>query len=215
MERRQRMTHAPTLVKHEPRLIEIPTHKMAVVHTVGDPNDLTPLVLPALYGTVYKLKFDLKREGRKFEVEPLRARWPDADVEPKDRWHAIWGLPAPMDPLTLRQRDPEIRIDLEVWVYGMTAEILHIGPYDDEKPAIGELREFITRSGYEIAGDHEEEYLTPLDAKVQKTIIRYPVRKVRPMTMPRHVPEQVLAEIFGPRYWLETEAQYGIAAKGL
>jgi hypothetical protein len=32
-------------------------------------------------------------------------------------------------------------------------------------------------SGYEIAGPHEEEYLSRPDAKVVKTIIRYAVRK--------------------------------------
>lgn len=39
------------------------------------------------------------------------------------------------------------------------------------------LHEYITESGYEIAGTHEEEYLTRMDAKVQKRLIRYPVRK--------------------------------------
>ncbi|MBM2850090.1 MAG: hypothetical protein HW418_3032, partial [Anaerolineales bacterium] len=56
-------------------------------------------------------------------------------------------------------------------------EILHIGPYSEEGPTIQRLHEFIAASGYEIAGVHEEEYLTTPKAKVQKTIIRYPVKK--------------------------------------
>ena len=39
------------------------------------------------------------------------------------------------------------------------------------------LHKFIEDSGCEIAGVHEEEYLTRPDAKVVKTIIRYPVKK--------------------------------------
>ncbi len=37
--------------------------------------------------------------------------------------------------------------------------------------------QFIEENGYEIAGVHEEEYLTSPDAKVIRTIIRYPVKK--------------------------------------
>ena len=44
--------------------------------------------------------------------------------------------------------------------------------------AAREAGEFIAASGYEIAGPHEEEYLTQPDAKQMKTIIRYPVRPV-------------------------------------
>ncbi len=43
--------------------------------------------------------------------------------------------------------------------------------------SIERLHKFIAESGYEIAGTHEEEYLTSPDAKVQKTLIRYPIRK--------------------------------------
>jgi len=39
------------------------------------------------------------------------------------------------------------------------------------------LHQFIEENGYQIAGDHEEEYLTTPDAKNPKTIIRYQVRK--------------------------------------
>lgn len=39
------------------------------------------------------------------------------------------------------------------------------------------LHSFIAKQGYEIAGGHEEEYLTRPTSKVIKTIIRYPVRK--------------------------------------
>lgn len=39
------------------------------------------------------------------------------------------------------------------------------------------LHRFIAEKGYKIAGVHEEEYLSRLDVKVPKTIIRCPVRR--------------------------------------
>ncbi|MCJ7769173.1 MAG: GyrI-like domain-containing protein, partial [Dehalococcoidales bacterium] len=63
------------------------------------------------------------------------------------------------------------------WQYGMVAQILHLGSYSEEGPNIERLHGFIEESGYEIAGPHEEKYLTRPDAKAVKTIIRYEVRK--------------------------------------
>ena len=57
------------------------------------------------------------------------------------------------------------------------AQILHIGPYDQETATIERLHEFIKENGYEIAGPHEEEYQSKPDAKVIKTLIRYRVKK--------------------------------------
>jgi hypothetical protein len=39
------------------------------------------------------------------------------------------------------------------------------------------LQQFISESGYQTSGPHEEEYLTQPDAKVVKTLIRYGVKK--------------------------------------
>ena len=107
----------------------------------------------------------------------LRARWPDAHLLPKDQWTAHWALPVPDDVQTLPQKQPDAEVRLETWTYGTVAQILHLGPYNEEGPTIQILHNFIAERGYEIAGDHEEEYLTSPRAKVPKTIIRYQVRK--------------------------------------
>jgi hypothetical protein len=72
---------------------------------------------------------------------------------------------------------PDVPVIIEMWKYGTVAQILHLGAYDQETENIKKLLVFIDEQGYEVAGDHEEEYLTRPDAKVAKTIIRYPVRK--------------------------------------
>jgi hypothetical protein len=163
----------------DPKIVKLPKQKMAVVVSHGDPNVVGSKVFPALYGAVYTQKFALKKAGKEtFKIGPPRARWPDFADTPKDEWTGIWGIPIPASTRTLPQPDPEVPVKIETWDYGGTvAEILHIGPYSEEGPTIQRLHEFIAASGYEIAGVHEEEYLTTPKAKVQKTIIRYPVKK--------------------------------------
>ncbi len=163
----------------DPRIVKKAKQKMAVAVTVGDPVEVMPRVMPALYGAVYKLKFGLKKAGKPtFKVGALIGRWPDAHLKPRSEWTAYWALPVPSGTRSLPPTDAEVPVKLETWEYGpAVAEILHLGPYSAEGPNIERLHEFIQASGYEIAGTHEEEYLTSPNAKVQKTLIRYPVRK--------------------------------------
>jgi len=161
----------------EPQILEMPSQKMAVVYMKGDPNKVMPQFPPALYGSVYKLKFELKKKGIEFKVDKLRARWPNAHLVPKDEWLGICGLPIPEDTTSLPQKVPGIQVKIEQWAYGTVAQILHIGPYGEEGATVERLHKFIAENGYQLAGVHEEEYLTKPEAKVQKTIIRYPIRK--------------------------------------
>ena len=164
--------------KTEPQILEMPPQKMTVVYGKGAPDKVFPELMPALYGSVYTLKFDLKKKGLPtFKVSGLRARYPDAHLVPKEEWTHIIGLPIPEDTTSLPQKVPGIEVKLETWEYGTVAQILHLGAYDQEGPTVERLHKFIEDSGYEIAGVHEEEYLTTPDAKVPKTIIRYSVRK--------------------------------------
>jgi len=164
--------------KKEPQILEMPPHKMAVVSGKGTPDKVFSELMPALYGSVYTLKFDLKKKGLPtFKVSGLRARYPDAHLVPKEEWTHIVGLPIPEATTLLPQKVPSIEVKVETWNYGTVAQILHLGPYDQEEPTINRLHQFIEENGYEIAGAHEEEYLTTPDAKVPKTLIRYLVRK--------------------------------------
>jgi hypothetical protein len=162
----------------EPQILEMPSQKMAVVYGKGAPDKVFPELMPALYGSVYTLKFDLKKKGLPtFKVSGLRARYPDAHLVPMEEWTHIIGLPIPQDTTSLPQKVTGIEVKIETWEYGTVAQILHLGPYDQEEPTVNRLHRFIEENGYEIAGVHEEEYLTMPDAKVPKTIIRYPVKK--------------------------------------
>jgi len=164
--------------KTEPQILEMPPQKMAVVRAKGAPDKVFPEFMPALYGSVYTLKFDLKKRGLlTFKVSGLHARYPDAHLGSKDEWTHIIGLPIPEDTTSLPQKVPGIEVKIETWEYGTVAQILHLGAYDQEEPTVERLHQFIEENGYEIAGAHEEEYLTKPDAKVVKTIIRYTVKR--------------------------------------
>lgn len=166
--------------KLEPKILQMPPQKMAIVRGKGSPDEVFPEIMPALYGSVYTLKFGLKKEGLPtFKVTGLRARYPDVLTAPKSEWTIIVGLPIPENTTSLPQKVDGIEVKIETWPYGTVAQILYLGAYDQEEASIERLLKFIGDSGYETAGDHEEEYLTRPDAKVPKTSIRYLVTKRR------------------------------------
>ncbi|MFH1088159.1 MAG: GyrI-like domain-containing protein [Chloroflexota bacterium] len=161
----------------EPQILEMTAQKMAVIHTKGDPNVVGAESIPPLYSSVYALKFDLKKKSIDFKIASLRARWPNAHLAPKSEWTGIWGLPVPDDTTSLPQKPPGFDIKIETWQYGTVAQILHVGPFETEMATVERLHQFVAANGYQIAGPHEEEYLTTPRAKVQKTLIRYSIRK--------------------------------------
>jgi hypothetical protein len=166
-------------VKTDPEIVEMQTRTMAVVHTVGDPNEVGGQAFKALYGAAYTLKSDLKKHGVDFKVEPPRARWfggEDWANTPREQWQAAWALPLPDGTADVPQKAPETPVDVETWDYGCCAQILHLGTYAEEVPSIERLHAFIAEQGYEIAGPHEEEYLSRPDARQPKTLVRYQVR---------------------------------------
>ena len=167
---------APRKLKTDPEILEMPSQKMAVVYGRGDPNSVFPQFMPALYGSVYTLRFDRKKQGLPvFKVSGLRGRYPAPPDVAKDQWAMVIGLPVPEDVTVLPQKVEGVEVKLETWRYGTVAQVLHLGSYAEEDESVARLRAFIADSGYEIGGVHEEEYLSSPGAKVQKTIIRYPV----------------------------------------
>jgi hypothetical protein len=133
---------------------------MAVAATVGDPEAAAQQAI-----------------GQAFKVGALRSRWPDLPGTPREQWRGFWGLPVPEGTASVPQKAPGVKVGIEVWEYGTMAEILHLGPYDQEPATIERLRQLVAEQGYEIAGAHEEQYLSSPRAKAPKTLIRFPVRK--------------------------------------
>lgn len=169
---------SPRKLKTGPEIVELPARTMAVVRTCGNPTELGESVFKALYGVAYTLKFELKKRGVEFKVEAPRARWFVEDwlSVPRERWEAAWALPIHDGTIEVPQKVPERPVGVETWEYGTVAQVLYLGEYADEGPTVEALHAFIEEQGYEIAGPHEEEYLSRPGAKTPKTVIRYQVR---------------------------------------
>ena len=162
-----------------PEIVELPSRLMAVVHTVGDPEESAQSVFPALYGAAYTVKFALKKQGVDYSVTAPCARWfggADWASTPRSQWKAAWGIEIPAGTTEVVQKVPDVLVVVETWEYGTVAQILHVGTYAAEVPTIEKLHAFIDEQGYEIAGPHEEEYRSRPEAKDPKTVIRYQVR---------------------------------------
>lgn len=62
---------------------------------------------------------------------------------------------------------------------GLSAQILHIGPFSDEGPTVEKLHNIIKEKNYDFNGLHHEIYLSDIRrAKPEKlrTIIRQPIK---------------------------------------
>ncbi|NUO80455.1 GyrI-like domain-containing protein [candidate division KSB1 bacterium] len=174
----------PDLAKYEhlkdPKISTVPDQKMIVVEAKGDPNVIGEKAFALLFELYFKMKETLKGPG---QAAP-RARWPLAFDTPKTEWVGLYAMPVPETVTELPQHEakPELKVSLTTWEYGQVAEILHVGPYDREQPTVARLMEFIKAQGYEVVGDHEEEYLKgPTmffkgDPQKYVTIIRYRVK---------------------------------------
>ena len=148
-----------------PRIVERPPQRMAVVETVGDPDEVGARAVGALYGAIAQLGL---KSG------PLCARWPNASTATRSQWIARWALPVP-------DHTPELGngIVLETWYGRPTAEIVHVGSFgDDEIATVKRLHRFIRDCGYQIDGPPEEEYLTQPGVEPKRTAIRFQIRQL-------------------------------------
>src|SRR4030042_6411341 len=116
-----------------PRLTNMARQKMLVVEAKGDPN----VVGKDAFGLLFKSFFSLKG----VQMAHPRARWQNMATDPKDQWVGLYGLPIPDSITGLPEGTQGVRI--EDWDYGEVAEILHVGPYSEEVPAIERLHAFI------------------------------------------------------------------------
>jgi hypothetical protein len=179
------MMQGPDLTKYEPlkepKISTAPNQKMLVVEAKGDPN----VAGEKAFGLLFRMYFKMKDTPKGPSQPAPRARWPIALDTPKTEWVGLYAMPIPETTTELPQYEatPEPKVTLTTWEYGEVAEILHVGPYDKEQPTVARLMEFIKAQGYEVVGEHEEEYLkgptmfSKGDPEKYVTIIRYRVKK--------------------------------------
>lgn len=182
------------------RFLEVAPVRAVMVDGEGRPGDATfGARMPGLYTTAYDLRFALKRRGVERRVGMLEGLYwtvdgttdldvilgPDRDVW---RWTLLIALPdeatdAELDASLAKGRSkvtPEIAENLRIERFdeGLVAQVLHIGPYAEERPTIERLYAAITAAGLRPRDRHHELYLgDPNRSAPEKlrTLVRQPV----------------------------------------
>ncbi len=183
-------------------LVDVPEMQFLMVDGHGDPNTAQEYqeALETLYAVAYKLKFASKKTLEKdYVVPPLEGLWWAEDMDTftvgldKNQWDWTMMLMTP-DWITPEMYEqacaaaakakelpalPKLR--LEKYHEGLSAQIMHIGSYDDEAPTLARLHaEWIPANGYTENGKHHEIYLSDprrVAPENLKTILRQPVRE--------------------------------------
>lgn len=194
----QKDLYAPP--KDEFVIVDVPPMTFFAVDGHGDPNTSPDYVraLEALYSASYAVKFTSKREhGHDLVVPPLEGLWWAEDMTAfVSRDKAAWSW-------TMMIRQPDWMSDDELAAVaastaakkslpasdllrivhlteGPSAQILHVGSYDDEGPTLRRLyEEFVPRHGLALHGKHHEIYLSDarrVAPEKLKTVLRHPVR---------------------------------------
>lgn len=199
--------------KKEPMIINVPKMNFVAVKGKGDPNQKDgeyQKAMEVLYGITFTIKMS-KMSGdtpvgyHDYVLPPLEGLWDipldeisDFGVTDKSLFHWISMIRLP-EYVTeevfewakekLKKKNPEIDFSNTKYLTfeeGLCAQIMHIGPFDLEKPTINKLDDFIKESGYEPDFDldkyryHHEIYLSDFrKSKPEnlKTVIRHPIRK--------------------------------------
>ncbi|HWI66238.1 MAG TPA: GyrI-like domain-containing protein, partial [Symbiobacteriaceae bacterium] len=77
-----------------------------------------------------------------------------------------------------KQSPAILQVQYERFAEGTVAQMLHVGPFSEERPNIDRLHGFITQQGYRARGLHHEVYLSDFRRTAPeklKTILRQPV----------------------------------------
>lgn len=183
-----------------PTIVEVPAMNFAIVDGAGDPNGSTEFqqAMEVLYPVSYTLKFTLKRsQGFDYVVPPPEGLWwmegeSGFDLRRKDlwRWTLLVMQPEVVTPELFVEAVAQVRakgsppglsrLRFERYDEGLSAQLLHVGPYAEEVATIARLHAFIQVCGYAPRGKHHEIYLSDPRRSApekMKTILRQPVKK--------------------------------------
>jgi len=179
--------------------VTVPTLKYLMVDGHGDPNTSKEFAqaVEALFAVSYTAKFALKKgaEAIDYAVIPLEGLWWGDDMSvfvTGDKTNWKWTMmilqPAFVSAKVIeasivsagkKKELPSLsKLRLEELSEGSCAQIMHVGPFSEEGPAIAKLHEFISaRSG--LTGKHHEIYLSDIrraHPEKWKTILRQPMK---------------------------------------
>jgi hypothetical protein len=191
--------------KPSPELITVPEQKFIMISGKGNPNSEDFIKrIEVLYSLAYSIKMMPKQgytpEGYfEYTVYPLEGLWDlteegrKLDILDKDELLYTIMIRQP-DFVTkgivdrafeiVRKKKPHPLIDevlFDTIEDGLSVQMLHIGPYDDEPQTFKKMKEFIEENHLEIKTlKHREIYLSDsrkVEPAKRKTVLRYKVKK--------------------------------------
>lgn len=183
------------------RFLTIPERRFVMIDGSGPPGpDAFEPRIPGLYGVAYPLRFALKRRGVEGKVGPLEGLWwtTDGIVDLEEifgggdrgtwRWTLMIGLPDEATDAEIEEHrsaaqaklDPSVASSLRVERFdeGPCAQMMHVGPYADERPTIERLFAGIAGAELRPRGRHHELYLGDPQRSAPerlRTLLRQPV----------------------------------------
>lgn len=183
-----------------PQWVDVPPLNALMINGSGDPNVSQDYAhaIETLYAVAYTLKFMSKNQaGIDYTVLPLEGLWWAEDMDAfsllrKHEW--LWTalivqpehISAEMVTAAIEQarakKNPAAldKLRFDTYHEGLSAQIMHLGPYAAEGPTIERLHAWIEMQGYTYRGakHHHEIYLSDprrVAPEKMKTIIRQPV----------------------------------------
>jgi len=181
-------------------IVDVPPMNFVTVSGTGNPNDNPAFQqsFEALYGVSYTLRFGLKKQSvAEYRVGPLEALWWTDEaggfsIESKEDWK--WTVMVMQPDVVTRthfdnavaqvreKRNPVAlpKVRFERFDEGLSAQVMHLGPYATEKPTIERLHHYIKEHEYKLHGKHHEIYLgDPRRSAPEKlkTVLRQPMRR--------------------------------------
>jgi len=181
-------------------IVDVPKMNFLTINGTGDPNTARSFqeAIEALYGLSYTLKFMIKKSGKEIDyvVMPLEGLWWTDDmskfsINNKNAWK--WTLmimqPVPITKELVDEGCKEVKEKKELpalskvrfksFEEGLSAQIMHIGPFSAEGPTITKLHSFIAGHGHKLRGKHHEIYLSDFRRTKPdklKTVLRQPIK---------------------------------------
>jgi hypothetical protein len=187
-------------------LVDVPEMKFLMIDGKGDPNTSPQYqnAMETLFPVSYKVKFISKKDkSQDYVVMPLEGLWWVDDMENfsiEDKtswfWTAMIRQPEFITKKIINQAIGEVKekknppaiskIRIETLKEGLSAQIMHMGPYSEEGPTVEKLHNFISEKGYKFDGSipgqkHHEIYISDMrrtKPEKLKTIIRQPIKEI-------------------------------------
>jgi hypothetical protein len=182
----------------KPVLIDVPAARYLSISGTGRPGgEEFQRKTGALYGTAFTLKFESKSAGRDYAVCKLEGIYWTGEggagftTIPMDQWH--WDLivrtpefvtapelNAARGKMIAKGAPDAADVKFQTICEDKCVQMLHAGPYSEEKATIDQMCAFATSEGFEFTDRHHEIYLSDprrVAPDKLKTILRIPLRR--------------------------------------